>query len=147
MKLPRNAKIFRGQLDAAPFAGVLFLLLIFLLLNSKMIYRPGVRIELPEMTDSVPGTSDASVVVAIDQSGQLFYESQLVGDDELIKKLKVALARSSEPLTLEILADKAGKVEPWAKLANRVRSIGFKAIDIRVRPPVLPIPAGQSEPK
>lgn len=147
MKLPRNAKIFRGQLDAAPFAGVLFLLLIFLLLNSKLIYRPGVRIDLPEMTEAVPGTSDASVVVAIDSNGQLFYENQWVGESELIKKLKVALARSSEPMTLEILADKSGKVESWTRLANRVRSIGFKAVDIRVRPSILPLPAAQSEQK
>lgn len=123
------------------------LLLIFMLLHSNLIYRPGVRIELPEMTEPVPGTSDASVVVAIDQNGQLYYESQIVTENELIKKLKVALAKSTGPLTLEILADKSGKVEPWTRLANRVRTIGFKAIDIRVRPPVLPMRADSPESK
>ena len=32
MKFPRNAKIFRGQLDATPFAGVFFCLVLFILL-------------------------------------------------------------------------------------------------------------------
>jgi len=34
MKFPRNARIFRGQLDAAPFAIVFFLLVLFLMLAS-----------------------------------------------------------------------------------------------------------------
>ena len=33
MKLPRNAKIFSGQLDAAPFAAIFFLLVLFVLLG------------------------------------------------------------------------------------------------------------------
>jgi hypothetical protein len=40
MKFPRNARIFRGQLDAAPFAAVLFLLVIFLMLGS-LVYTTG----------------------------------------------------------------------------------------------------------
>ncbi len=47
MRLPRNAKIFRGQLDAAPFAGVTFLLLLYLVFQSKLVFMPGVRIEMP----------------------------------------------------------------------------------------------------
>ena len=42
MRFPRNAKIFRGQLDAAPLAGVFFLLLIFFLLSSRLAFTPGV---------------------------------------------------------------------------------------------------------
>jgi hypothetical protein len=41
MKFPRNARIFRGQLDAAPFAIVFSCLLLFLLLSS-LLYTPGV---------------------------------------------------------------------------------------------------------
>ena len=42
MKFPRNARIFRGQLDAAPFAAVFFLLVIFMMLGS-LVYTPGAR--------------------------------------------------------------------------------------------------------
>ena len=51
MKFPRNARISRGHLDAAPFAGVLFCLLIFLLLAS-LVYTPGVLINLPTSASS-----------------------------------------------------------------------------------------------
>lgn len=71
MKFPRNAKIFRGQLDAAPFAGVLFLLVIFLALNSLLVFVPGVQIKLP-VGDSLPGAANPTLVVAADRNGQLY---------------------------------------------------------------------------
>jgi len=45
MRFPRQARIFRGQLDAAPVAGVVFLLLIFMQLSS-LLYTPGVLVDL-----------------------------------------------------------------------------------------------------
>lgn len=56
MRFSRNMKIFRGQVDAAPFAGVFFLLLLFLLLFNNQVFIPGVRVDLggkpvaPELT-------------------------------------------------------------------------------------------------
>jgi biopolymer transport protein ExbD len=45
MRFARHAKIFRGPLDAAPVAGVLLLLMMFMLLSS-LVYTPGVLMEL-----------------------------------------------------------------------------------------------------
>jgi biopolymer transport protein ExbD len=59
MKFPRNARIFKGHLDAAPFAGVFFCLLIFVLLGT-LVYTPGVRIELPVSATELPGVSGAT---------------------------------------------------------------------------------------
>ena len=42
MKFARNAKPFTGQLDVAPFAGVFFLLILFLVLNSSLVPPPGI---------------------------------------------------------------------------------------------------------
>ena len=58
MKFTRNARMFRWQWDAAPFAGVFFLLLIFLLLGSSFVFTSGVRINLPE-SGRLPGRPDA----------------------------------------------------------------------------------------
>src|SRR5512138_2187267 len=76
MKFPRNARIFRGQLDAAPLALVFFLLVIFLMLGS-LVYTPGVRLQLP-VTEGLPGMDRPSVSVAIDASGRVYYQNQVV---------------------------------------------------------------------
>ena len=54
MRLPRNVRIFRGQLDAAPFLGVFFILLMFILLHTSLVSHPGVEIQLP-FSGELPG--------------------------------------------------------------------------------------------
>src|SRR5229473_1158577 len=98
MKFPRNARIFRGQLDAAPFAAVFFLLVIFLMLNTQL-YTPGIALSLP-VADDLPGTDKPNVAVAIDAGGRLYFENQSISESLLSKRLHKAVADSSEPLTL-----------------------------------------------
>ena len=45
MRFARHAKIFRGPLDPAPVAGVMLLLMMFMLLGS-LAYTPGVLVDL-----------------------------------------------------------------------------------------------------
>ena len=120
MKFPRNARIFRGQLDAAPFASVFFLLVIFLMLGSLM-QTPGVRIELPQAED-LPGSDHPTIAVAVDASGRFYYENRRIGNRELESRLKEAVAASPEPLTLLVHADKAVTEESLVGVALLARS-------------------------
>ena len=123
MKFPRNARIFRGQLDAAPFATVFFLLVIFLMLGS-LTYTPGVRIRLP-MSKDLPGTDKPTVSVAIDASGRLYFQNQWVQEADLVSRLKSAVASSSEPLTLVVQADKSVTEEMLLRLTLLAHDAGI----------------------
>lgn len=106
MKFPRSARIFRGHLDVAPFASVFFLLIIFALLGG-LIYTPGVHVELqlPEAAD-LTGTDRPTIAVAVDASGKFYFENQPTEEPKLLLELKKAAAKSAEPLTLLVQADK-----------------------------------------
>ena len=95
MKFPRNARIFRGRLDAAPYATVFFLLAMFLLLSS-LLYTPGVHIQLPVAGD-LPGTDKPTVAVAIAANGWLYYQNQLIEEPKLKQRLSQA-ARESKAM-------------------------------------------------
>ncbi len=138
MKLPRNAKIFRGQLDAAPFAGLFILLLIFLTLafSGKLVFTPGIRIHLPRLDARLPGTTDATVVVAVDRLGQYYYRSQAIHETSLTEQLKDAVARSAQPLTLEIHIDEGTISKPVFRLLNLASRIGFASVYFAARPPL-----------
>jgi biopolymer transport protein ExbD len=123
MKFPRNARIFRGQLDAAPFAAVFFLLVIFLMLASLM-YTPGVRLQLP-VADDLPGTDKPTVAVAIDSGGRYYYENQLVQEKQLSNLLRQAALASPQPLTLIVKADRAVSTEMLVHLSMVARSAGI----------------------
>jgi biopolymer transport protein ExbD len=125
MKFPRNATIFRGQLDAAPFAAVFFLLVIFMMLGS-LVYTPGARVELQlPRADGLPGTDKPSVSVAIDAEGRLYYENQWIEEGELRRRLQAAVKKSAEPLTLVVQADKAVSYEMCLHLALLGRDAGI----------------------
>jgi len=137
MRFARNARIFRGQLDAAPFAGAFFLVLIFLLLHSSLVFTPGVRIELPQ-SGHLPGAANPTVVVAVDASGQFYFENQIADEARLTERLKAAVARTSDPLTLVVQADREVKHDVWVRLGLLAEAAGIKEIWLATRPKTIP---------
>lgn len=137
MKFPRNTRLFRGQMEVAPFAGVFFLLLIFLLLNSSMVFTPGVPIQLPEGAN-LPGVATRTVVVAVDEGGQIYYENQVSDLVRLKPRLQAAAAKAQEPLTLIVQADQKVKYETLIPLLLLAKGVGIQEALLAVRPPAVP---------
>jgi biopolymer transport protein ExbD len=79
MRFPRNAKIFRGQLDFAPLAGVFFVLLIFILLTS-VIYTPGIPFNL--------NTPPQTWAVSVNANGSFRFEKRDYRWEELRDRLR-----------------------------------------------------------
>lgn len=138
MKFPRNARIIRGQLEVAPFAAVFFLLVLFLLAGS-LVYTPGVRIQLPTAND-LPGTDKPSVSVALDGNGRLYFENQLIEDNELKNRLTRAVKSSNEKLTLVVQADKAASYEQIVHLTLLARDAGISEALLATLPRALASP-------
>ncbi len=143
MKFPRNARIFRGQLDASPFVGVLFLLAIFLLLNSSLVFLPGVPIRLPEAS-GLPGVTGPTITVAVDTNRRLYFRNQVIREGDLLIELRQAARAAKEPLTLVLMMDKAVPIETFVQLAKLAREAGLHRTLCRTRPPT--VPAGRKAP-
>lgn len=139
MRFPHNVRIFRGQLDAAPFLGVFFLLIIFLLLNSALVFTPGVPITLPDGVN-LPGTDKPTAVIAVDAGGNFYFENQLCDEAKLRERLQSAVNRAAEPITLVVQADKATTMEVMVRLSLLARSLGIREVLQAVRPSVIPVP-------
>jgi len=134
MKFPRNARIFRGQLDASPFVGVLFLVAIFLLLNSSLVFVPGVAIKLPEAAD-LPGVIGRTVKVTVDSNRHFYFRDQIIKESDLQVALRKAALETKEPLTLMLLADKTVPWDTIVQLAKLARAAGVKEAILVTRPP------------
>ena len=107
MRFPRNARILRSQLDAAPFAAVFFLLVMFMMLGS-LIYTPGARVELQlPHADGLAGTDKPTVSVAIDADGRLYYENQWIEE----KALRRPVAGGGQQIIGAADAGRAGRQE------------------------------------
>ncbi|HNQ87379.1 MAG TPA: biopolymer transporter ExbD [Verrucomicrobiota bacterium] len=146
MKIRRNLRPVTGHLDLAPFAGVFFLLVLLLLLQSSLAPAPGLRISLPAVGSSeVPDGTAAALVVAIDQNELLYFDHQVIGADALHERLAARVARHRTPLTLMLQADEAVRQGAVVRVATLARSAGIHNVIIATRPPLLP-PPGRSPP-
>jgi biopolymer transport protein ExbD len=123
MKFPRNARIFRGQLDVAPFA-IVFLLLVLFMMLSSLIYTPGVHLQLPVAND-LPGTETASLSVAIDKEGRLYFENQWIDENDLKMRLRAVATNSLEPLAVLIHADETLNLKTLVHLELLLRDAGI----------------------
>ena len=142
MRFPRNKQIFRGQLDVAAFAGMLFILLVFILLRSQLVFTPGVPIRLP-VAEELPGVIGRSVVVSVDATGQFYFENQITHERLLRARLSNLAAEAPEPLTLIIQADEAVSTGRVMELVSLARQAGVKVGAWATRPPS---PANQRAP-
>jgi biopolymer transport protein ExbD len=132
MKFERHAKILHGPLNAAPIAGVMMLLVIFIFLSS-LLYTPGVLIQLP-VGEPLTVTDNPTVVVAVDSGGQFFLDNKLVEEAELKIRLQSALLQSRK-LTMVLWADAAAKNEVITSLETLAQAAGIREVLVAVRPP------------
>ena len=144
MRFPRNARIFRGQLDIAPFASILFLLILFVMLNS-LLYTPGTLLDLP-VSDDLAGTDKPSVAVALDGNGRLYFRNSPVSEDEFKGKLREAIRDSDRPLTLVVQADKGVSYGTLNHLWMLAREQGISQILNATLPRPAPAPLNKAVP-
>lgn len=123
MKFPRSATILRSQLDMAPFAAVLLVFLIFLLL-AMLMPVPGIPLT-PPSADNLPGAPGATVNMAVDSQGRLYFNNLIVTEQILKDSLRSAAQSATEPPTLVIHADKSATYEQLAHLALLARDAGI----------------------
>ena len=139
MRYQRNLKPFTGRLDLAPVAGVFFLLVLFLLLQTSIAPAPGLRIQLPTVDlQHDPAGQGPVLVVTIDQHELVYFEHQVIGDDELRTRLATKSEQSREPLSLLVQADASVKHAAIVRLAALARQAGIHDIVIATRPPLFP---------
>jgi biopolymer transport protein ExbD len=132
MKFPRNARIFRGQLDVAPFA-IVFLLLVLFTMISSLIYTPGVQLQLPVAND-LPGTESPTVSVAVDKEGRLYFENATIEENDLKARLRqIATNTSGSPVVL-VHADEFVTAKTLVHLELLLRDAGISEARLAALP-------------
>ena len=143
MRFPRNAKLFHGQFDAAPFLAVAFIVVLFFVVQSALVFTPGVKIHLPA-AEGFSGTGNPTVAVAMDVAGQLYFDNQVIKEDELREKLRATVAGTKLPLTLVIQADEGVSHQAIVRLSKLARDLGIAEALLATRPKVFaPAPAAK----
>ena len=129
-------------MDGAPFASVLFVFIMLLLVQSSLVFTPGISVSLPETID-LPGSTNPKVVVTVDDTGHLYFENQVSDEPTLRDKLTAARQRTADPLTLLIQADRNTRYDVLVRLAMVARAAGINEVLLATRPKLVPVAAAQ----
>jgi len=141
MKFARNARITKGSLEAAPWAAVMFLLIIFIMLGG-LLYTPGVRVQLP-VAEELPGIDRPSIRIAMDAAGRLYYRNQLITDEKLVQTLSEFAKAATEKPTLVVEADRQATYDQLIRLTQLARKAGIEDALLAT----LPATAGKTAPQ
>ena len=87
MRIKPRVKVFAGRIDLVPLLNVIFLLLIFFVLSSSLVFQPGIPVELPPAVNSAMNTTE-KLVITITRSNLLFFNDKPVQWEELERELR-----------------------------------------------------------
>lgn len=132
MRYPRNAKIFRGQLDMAPWASMLFLLLMLFLIKIGLFNNPGLMLELPE-TDHLTGIEGPAETVLLDSKGHLYYLNRRVEDEAFVTALTGKREKLGSEMSLVLHADRGSTLEDIVRVGNLAREAGISRVLLAAR--------------
>ncbi|MEO6182374.1 MAG: biopolymer transporter ExbD [Verrucomicrobiota bacterium] len=132
MRFPRNVKPFRGQIDLAPLAGVLFLLLIFILLAS-LVYTPGVPIQLSSASANA-GAARRNLLIKA--QGEIHLGKQIYQTNSM-EQLRAELKNLALPATLVVEAEKDAPRNVLIEVREMARGLrlGFEVLGAPIELP------------
>jgi len=87
MRTEPTVKVVCDKVDAVPLVDVVFLLMIFFLISSSLVFQPGIPVELPQARSAAMRGTE-KIVVTITRNDQLFFNDNRVAWEELERELR-----------------------------------------------------------
>ena len=84
------------DINLTPLVDIVFILLIFFLITSTFVQSPGIDVNLPKANSSGETNSSQSIIITVDENGQLIYGGEVTDIGSLTDTLN-KLYRVSQP--------------------------------------------------
>lgn len=127
MKFERG-KRFAPRIDIAPLVDVVFLLLLFFMLTSRLVSMPAIQVDLPDSA-TAEVTPPQDLVVSISAQGQVYVGEDLVSLDSLPQAVQSLLGRG-EDRGVRVRADRDAAVEVLIRVVDGLKLGGCTSFSI-----------------
>jgi biopolymer transport protein ExbD len=121
-----------AEINVTPMVDVMLVLLVIFIISAPL-FSHSIQLTLPQVTAKVAPPAAVAVTVAIDPSGALYWNSELVTTSELAGRMAVAAQQSSPPELL-LRADKATRYEVIAQVMAAAQTAGLEKIGFITQP-------------
>jgi biopolymer transport protein ExbD len=138
MTFRTHCQISKGLIDAAPLVNVVFLLLLFFVLNSQFVMQRGVSVDLASL-DVPMNAFSQSLVVTVASDDLVFFNDQPIAMDKLEQTLRDAV-QQTRGHELIIKADKKVAQGTVMEIYGAAVRAGIPVVNIAARPGVTGAP-------
>jgi len=121
------ARRFKYGVNLAPLIDVVFILLAFMLIYSKLDVTESIDVALPQVKGQNTSV-EKPVVVSIRQNGDIFWGTDMVSEEELLLRAESL----SEEQSVVIQADRESASESLIRLMSTLSQAGIRSADIKV---------------
>ena len=122
MKLQSTIRVRPDFLYLAPLLNVVLLLMVFFLLNSNLVVRSGVRVDLPVSGSSVKMTEHAHIVtITAETTPRILLNGRETAVGDLAAQLA---AMKKESRDVIINADSSSAQGLWQRVVNEILAAG-----------------------
>ncbi len=101
---------------------IIFLLLVFFLLSSTFVLQPGVKVQLPDTTNT-DISSEKSIVISLTKDGTIYLNDNLISKVELGARLRQMVLNVGNPI-IAFRSDKASTIENLVEIMDIAKSAG-----------------------
>lgn len=123
------------RVELTPMIDVVFLLLIFFMISTTFIEKPGLKIDLPDSAAQQLKQEEKEVQVYLTAQGEIFLKRQQVSLDELTQKL-AEFGPLAKRMTFLLMADKDALHGKVIELMDLAKTSGFEKLAIATDKPV-----------
>ena len=118
------------NVDLTPMIDVVFLLLIFFMISTTFIERPGLNINLPASSSEQINQNQKEVQVYLTENGDIYLHRDKVTLDDFKLYLKSLSPVKTQKMTFLLMADKAARHGEVVQLMDAAKMAGFKNLAI-----------------
>ena len=124
-----------STINTTPLVDVMLVLLIIFLITIPVVTAT-IPVALPKETNQPTQTKPENVVIAVNKDGDVFWNEQLVADDQaLVDKLKAVAVLKPQP-EVHIRGDHAGRYEFVGRVVFACQRAGILKVGFITEPPV-----------
>lgn len=124
----RRNKRTTSELNIAPLIDMVFILLIFFLVNTSFVKETGIDVSRPTASTAVV-KNKATILIAVDQANRVFMDHREIDPRAVRANVERALAENPEG-TVVVVADKASNTGVAIQVMDGCRLAGAQNVSL-----------------
>lgn len=121
-----------NEINMVPLIDVMLVLLIVFMITAPLLTH-SIRVDLPVAASETTNEAPDTVTLSLDGDGVLYWNNELIGDEELGVRLADAAALPVQP-ELHLRADRETRYQKLAEVLSAARSAGVRRIGFITTP-------------